>query len=132
MRYMVLATDYDGTIAANDTVGPAVVRVDTRERVDGKPRGGTGSGGRRPSCSASRGRPASRREGRTRQGWPRRSPHRRRAPHAVERGQFADQSSRPRPAGAWARSKRERSVGHPSTIAIERRSSAPGRAPSRT
>src|SRR5262245_53790470 len=27
-----------------DTVGPAVVRVDTRERVDGKPRGGTGSG----------------------------------------------------------------------------------------
>ncbi|HZO47770.1 MAG TPA: trypsin-like peptidase domain-containing protein [Xanthobacteraceae bacterium] len=27
-----------------DTVGPAVVRVDTRDRVDGKPRGGTGSG----------------------------------------------------------------------------------------
>ena len=27
-----------------ETVGPAVVRVDTRERVDGKPRGGTGSG----------------------------------------------------------------------------------------
>ena len=27
-----------------DTVGPAVVRVDTRERIDGKPRGGTGSG----------------------------------------------------------------------------------------
>jgi S1-C subfamily serine protease len=27
-----------------DTVGPAVVRVDTRERVDGKPLGGTGSG----------------------------------------------------------------------------------------
>jgi S1-C subfamily serine protease len=27
-----------------DTVGPAVVRVDTRERVGGKPRGGTGSG----------------------------------------------------------------------------------------
>jgi S1-C subfamily serine protease len=27
-----------------ETVGPAVVRVDTRERIDGKPRGGTGSG----------------------------------------------------------------------------------------
>jgi S1-C subfamily serine protease len=27
-----------------ETVGPAVVRVDTRERVEGKPRGGTGSG----------------------------------------------------------------------------------------
>jgi S1-C subfamily serine protease len=27
-----------------DSVGPAVVRVDTRERIDGKPRGGTGSG----------------------------------------------------------------------------------------
>jgi S1-C subfamily serine protease len=27
-----------------DTVGPAVVRVDTRDRIDGKPRGGTGSG----------------------------------------------------------------------------------------
>ena len=41
----VLFDAYSEAVASVvDSVGPAVVRVDTRDRVDGKPRGGTGSG----------------------------------------------------------------------------------------